>query len=488
MQADVAPSAARFVAHVARALACGVVLFWMVAIVLVRSDGGVPDWWLPVALGLGALVPPPWVPPSRAGVRPSRVWNTTCALLLAIAVAAVVYGALATPSRHWDGAVAFEPKAYWLTQAPTLAQPFFADANVFHHSPDFPLLLPLLVATTERLVGGGLGRLWLPLCYVLLLATVASTAWRAGWSRRLASLLVVCVGLTPYLLGPGGGAVDSGYADVALLLATTLLAAGLLLASPVELALGVVFAIACKPEGGVYALLAAFAAFVAGDRRGLVTVVMAIAAALALWLPTQLQLLHLPARSAVVATTLGIGAAVAGLGAAGIAATQLGRAPLRLRWAAAVFAMLTAAWALAAFADAVPPASAIGRYMHRDEPWRDGLANLGAWALALVRHAVLRFDFGVTFVVVVLLAWRRSRETPGHAGSLAATTFFATGMLVTALPFVLTFEADVQHHLRSSLPRLLLHWLGASWLFVGARLDAALTREPAGAVATGPAS
>ncbi|MCA8941766.1 MAG: hypothetical protein KDB80_04335, partial [Planctomycetes bacterium] len=36
-----------------------------------------------------------------------------------------------------------------------------------------------------------------------------------------------------------------------------------------------------------------------------------------------------------------------------------------------------------------------------------------------------------------------------------------------AIPFLLSPEADLRHHLRSSADRLLLHWTGAAWLLTG---------------------
>jgi hypothetical protein len=66
--------------------------------------------------------------------------------------------------------------------------------------------------------------------------------------------------------------------------------------------------------------------------------------------------------------------------------------------------------------------------------------------------------------------------------------FLALGLASTALPFVWSHEPDLQHHLRSSLPRLLLHWLGPAWLFVGCRVGAAWPAPDAGATTPTPTS
>jgi hypothetical protein len=458
-------------------------LFWMVAVVLVRGESGVPEWWLPVALGLGFIVPAPRVP-GAAGGPATGWWRRVAALVLFVALVAVGYGALATPSRHWDGAAAFDAKVFWLSREATLQQPFFADPAVFHHSPDYPLLLPLLVAMTERLLGGGLGRLWLPGVYVLWLLVLAAALVRAGCERRVALAIVVAAALTPALLGPGSGAVDSGYSEPVLLLATTTIAAGLLLASPVDLAVGVVLALASKPEGIAYAMVAAWVAFVRGQRHLLLVVLAAFALGCTLWLPTQRQLLHEPAVGTwgLLAVVLG---ALSVLAAAGIGIDALAeRSSMAERWRYVVgFAAIAAVpLMLPLLASAVPPTSALGIYLHRGTGWCQGVAHLPAIAGAFAEHGLLRVQFGSTYLLaLLLLAWRPGAAMSTTPAARTAATFFGLGLLTTALPFVLTHEEMVQHHLRSSMPRLLLHWLGPAWLFIGCRLSPLLATTRAGA-------
>ena len=161
----------------------GVVLFWFGASFWVRG-ASVPDWWLPVALAVG-LAATARLRVAPRGERP-RWLPITSACVIGVAFAAMAFGALETPSRHWDGAASFDAKVHWLTTAPTLNQPFFASSDVFHHSPDYPLLQPLLVAMTERLLPG-FGRLVLPLLYLLLCSVVATALRRRGVSLPLPS-------------------------------------------------------------------------------------------------------------------------------------------------------------------------------------------------------------------------------------------------------------------------------------------------------------
>lgn len=476
-------------ARAGRSGTAGIALFWMVAMVLVRGEAGVPTWWLPVALGLGFFVPSPRVP-GVGGGPVAGGWRWLTALVLVAAVVALGYGALATPSRHWDGAAAFDAKVFWLSQGATLQQPFFADPAVFHHSPDYPLLLPLLVAMTERLLGDGLGRLWLPGVYVLWLLVLAAALVRAGCERRVVLAVVVAAALTPALLGPGSGAVDSGYSDPMLLLATTTIAAGLLLASPVDLAIGVVLALASKPEGVAYAMVAAWVAFVRGQRHLLLVVLAAFALGCTSWLPTQWQLLHEPAVGTwgLLGGVLG---ALSVLAAAGIGIDVLvARSHMaeRWRWLVGLAAIVAVPLMLPLLASAMPPTSALGIYLHRGTGWRQGVAHLPAIVGAFAEHGLLRVQFGATYLLaLLLLVWRPGAAMSATPAVRTAATFFGFGLLTTTLPFVLTHEAMLQHHLRSSLPRLLLHWLGPAWLFVGCRLSPLLATTRAGTrAAAGP--
>ena len=64
--------------------------------------------------------------------------------------------------------------------------------------------------------------------------------------------------------------------------------------------------------------------------------------------------------------------------------------------------------------------------------------------------------------------------------SLASIYFLAAiGLAITALPFVLSPSGDLGHHLRSSLPRLLLHWVGPAWLVSAAWTERLLEATPA---------
>ncbi|HEB53232.1 MAG TPA: hypothetical protein ENI87_08265 [bacterium] len=448
-------------------------IFWIGASAFVRGDG-VPDWWLPAALagGLFTGLATGRGEPAATSEPTPRWASWTLAALVAVAFAALAYGAVATPSRHWDGAASFDAKVFWLTRAPTLQQPFFEAAGVFHHGPDYPLLQALLVAMAERLAPG-FGRLVLAMLYLLLVGVAAAALRPRAMPPLVRVALTGCLALTPALLTPGGGAADSGYSEVALLVATTTIAGGLLNRSTLWFGLGIGLAVVTKPEGAIYAVAAVAVAFVGGNRRLLVAGFAGLLVALGTWSPVRAVLLHQPSTSlwwqGLAGATLACWAA--------LAATERLPRPAVGRWALALAAPLALLLALPVIAPWFAPESAIGVYMRQAARWHQGLANLPDYLAAMLAYGITRLRLGLTFVVpLAALAIARARRAPLAAGGVGA--FLGFGLVSTALPFVLSPEPDLQHHLRSSLPRLLLHWIGPAWLLTAALLQPWHDQDP----------
>lgn len=459
--------------RIATGLCLGLALFWCGASVFVRGDG-LPDWWLPLAFAAGLAAAAKLPAPKSA---PAPRWLSAGAwLAIGAAAAAVAYGAVATPSRHWDGAASFDAKAWWLARAPTLHQPFFAAEGVFHHSPDYPLLQSLLVAATERLLPGW-GRLVLPGLYLALCGVVHAALQRRCVRPRLRVAIVLAVALTPALLAPGGGAVDSGYHELLLLLATTTMAAGLLNARARFVALGALLAIVSKPEGLPYALLALAVAFARGEPRLLWPTFAGIAVALVTWEPVRHLLLHRAASGDGGAPALWSLRIVPVAALALFALDRLlsgRRLSPRGRWlvvlAAPLALLLSLPWLAPLFAG---DQGALALYLQRGSGVYSGLTNLPAYALALIDFGVLRLRIGAALVLPCACAAVALREGVALADrDLAA--FVLLGLATSALPFVLSPEPDLQHHLRSSLPRLLLHLIGPAWLLTAAWLETLL--------------
>ncbi|MBL9076605.1 MAG: hypothetical protein JNL08_03825 [Planctomycetes bacterium] len=441
--------------------------------------GTVPDALLPLgaALGLAAAwrhrpPPPPGAPAPRA------VTALGAALLLALA-ALLAYGALATPSRHWDGVVAWDLKANVLAAQPTLQQPFFRDPTVYCHSRDYPLLQPLLVALLER--WGLPGRLWFPAAWCFAVAAVGIAARAAGHPGRIAWLFAVAAAVTPIWLSPTGGSFDSGYGDALCCAWLGGAACGLATGNHGLLAAATALLVLQKPEGLPYAGALLAAAWLRGDARALRAAVLATAAAgtLLLWLQHDLRTFGAGTDVLLLAPAAGAGAAL--LLAADALLRRRGAAP-RWRWfglTLLVPALVAALWLGGGGADGVVGAHFAdpGRPLQRLDRLPRVLQAIGTWACG-------RGAFGLAFVVPLAIAvqlwWHgRTSRTP------ALGVWLVLAVPLWCVPFLWSPLDELDAHLRATLPRVLLHWTAAAWVW--AAVQPTLGLEGRAALPTGPA-
>lgn len=471
----------------------GVALFWIGACFFVRGSG-VPDLWLPVAFAIGIAIA------SRTKVAEERTsprWSRAAAWIVIGSTFAIMwYGALTTASRHWDGAASFDAKVYWLEHSPTLQQPFFAADGVFHHSPDYPLLLPMLVAMVERMAPE-FGRVVLPLIYMLLCGVVTTALQRRAIAPLLRVAITVAVAVTPALLTPGGGAVDSGYSECLLLLATTTVAAGLLNRHALWFATGMVLLIAAKPEGQAYATVALAVAFARFEHKLLWPGVAAATLACLIWEPVQAALLHrdskpwltlplallpflllwfvlrLDRRKVIPGHSCNEGHS----GNERHSSNEGHSGNANARWIVVLSLPIVGLVALPWIAPLLAEGDGtIAIYMRQAQRGSAGLANLATYVAGVLEFGVSRLRLGTALLVPIaaaLIAWRLQVRLRDR-GVMA---FAVLGLATTALPFVFSPALDIERHIRSSLPRLLLHWVGPLWLLSAGWIDSVLLAD-----------
>lgn len=414
----------------------------------------------------------PWLLPACAAValalRRPRVPElgplATIACLLAAAM--IAHGAVATTDRIWDGFTTWTANARRLAIDGTLAQPWFADRDVYVSARGYPLLQPALLAQAMHWLGERGGRLLFVGVWVAMVAGLARGLRMAGLAPRLRDAAVVGLALTPAFVEGGEGGADSGYAD--LLVAAVLLHAAIAVAGNRALA-GALAGVAlplCKAEGAMLALVLVAVASLAGRRRAALGVAIGAAIALALWTPVQQRLLA-PGSSLTAAHALRPLAplAIAGIGVA------LRRVPMWLGLVAiaAVAAGLATTGAFGA--------TSIGRTAQRltalDLDWAAAPRILGRVAIELLSPREVGFSFVVLGVTAAIAARRRRL---GDAAPLLAA--IALG-LVAIVAFVASKPAEqLDGFLRHGIGRYLAQWLGVAWLACGlmwARMAAAPT-------------
>jgi hypothetical protein len=344
---------------------------------------------------------------------------------------------------------------------------------VYCHTRDYPPLQPLLLAMLDR-VTGGYGRLAFPALLLCLASLVAhgltgpaGASRDAAWVRWL--VVPACIA-TPMLVSPTSGAADSGYAELLLCTCVAAMAAAFLRAEPLLLGCSILLAIASKPEGLVYGLLPLLIAWCRSDRRMLAASVMGLAAGALTWLPVQQHLQLSPHPAALERLGIGVGGLAVGAAATDALLRRL-RATPRARWTTALFAAPLLLLVLPALLASVSHAgSTMATYLDDAGRGSRRLEQLPAIAAGFLEYGVFRFSFGATFLLplAAILALGKASLT---ARTTPLMALLGLGLATVFAPFLLSPEPDLGHHLKSSMARLQLHWLGAAWLLGGALLQ-----------------
>ncbi len=451
--------------RVVRGSLLGLAGYGIVGLLLLACDQSVWEGLLPIALTLGIALAGPRdrvasTDTMHAGLRVGA-W-----LVLGVTFGALVYGAVATPARHWDGFVAWEMKATALAATPSLDQPYFKDQAVFAHSRDYPLLQPLTQAAVARLCGAAAGRALFPALWLLLLALTCLALRRLGHPQTHAWLATLGLGLLPMLVSPTSGAVDSGYAELAMLLALTTIAASLLLRDAWLLAAGCVLVVLLKPEGSVYAVATVCCTWLGSSRRLHVAAVVGTALALAVWWPVCALLQH-----GATASPSGLLQHLGGLTiVATVAIATQPRANGRARTVyIAVVGSLLAGIVGAALLLAPSLGGALAGYVDHLHQLPQRATRIPALMLAFAEQAVSIKRFGLLFPLLALALLRRDRAAVDPP-TREVTMLLTLGLLVVAASMLLSPEDDFEHHVRSSLDRLLLQWSGVGVLCIASRL------------------
>jgi hypothetical protein len=449
-----------------RGAVLGLALFALVAHGLLHAGLEVGPWWLPACLGAGLVTGTRLAVVDGPSSPPAPRWLAVAAVVvLVIVVSSLIHGSVATPARDWDGTVSWSLRARALADRPTLEQPFFREPAVFAHTREYPLLQPLCLASGFRLLGPDWGRLLFPLLYALLLALFFLTLRRRGVTKTWTWPSLLAFGLTPALIAPTSGGVDSGFADVFLTLCLTALAAGLLVDDRLLLVAAAFLMPLVKPEGVFYPLVAAAAAWLYGSRAQHAAVISGWAAGVLLWAP-------------MYRTLLGDDPAI--LGVAGVVLLFAALAVGTKEWLArrqprpAVPIAVLAGTALAGFLVLLlfrdrlaGTGGVLAAYASGIDRAIERLPKLPEIVAGYAGYLVFVRKLGLVFVLLALLAFALRKWTAPCPSRLLAALLVLGGLFLLA-PILLTPEPDLRHFLRSSMARLLGHWTGAAWLLTGA--------------------
>jgi hypothetical protein len=470
--------------RICRGVYLGAALFALLAHLLLGLGGRVFPLWLPICLALGfaaSLLQPR--NPARCEPRP-RAWVLGGTItVIALVVLAFVLDLARMPPHSWDAVAAWSLKTRYLLANPTLSQPFFQDPGVWHHSRDYPLLQPLCLASCQALVGERGGRMFFVALYVWMVCTTGLAVRQAGAGRDAACAAAAALGLTPILVDPTSGGFTSGYADAFLATAVTGAAAGLLLRDSWLLAAATVLIVLVKPEGLVYGAVVVAVPWLRDQRPLLLSALCGFILAAGLWLPIQLQLQQSPVASGAWL----VWPLLVGLGTSLVLTQDWVRPSQRPAWLLMLVSVLAAAGLLTLLkilAGLGPQQGGLTVYFQDLGRLVQRLPRLPRILWGLVSYLLSWRKVGLLFVFLGAWALLHKRLRPGippaptpaspPARSLWLLLALAAPCLV--MPYLLSTEEDLAHHLRSSMARLLLHWLGAGWLLAGLGISQVLAQ------------
>ena len=432
------------------------------ASIVLAAGETAPDWLLLACCAVAAPLSR-CVLPTTALTRRERWMLILCGATLAGTAAVLGFGADQTLSRHWDGAVAWDVKNALLAVDLTLDQAVFRDPAILHHSRDYPLAQPLLVAMIERWTG--VGRMVLPLTWLLACLAVFVGACRRGVSVSVAAITAAAFGLTPAFVSTNSGGVDSGYADFTLAAWATVAASGCVGRDRRWIALGVMMMTWTKPEGLPYGAAFMVAAWLCSDRATLFAASVGWTIGAAVLLPLQHELIwadRQPLPASVFAFALAPAALAIG--------SDVALSRIQGAWRRLVLALVLGAGLLLCLPTLAEwsgnARGSLGRYLSEiDRLWDRGPIMLDV-AGAMLEHGLFRGRFGLIGAFLLLAfvpSWRRRFD----AGVLGV-------WLIWLLPiWFATFaisNIELTDHLRSRVPRLLIHATGIAWAFLASAL------------------
>jgi hypothetical protein len=442
----------------------------VLAHVLFLASQPAPSWLLLVfaaaATGFANRSTPTSHVPLESETPPRWLFHSAL-LFLALTTGAIAVGSIATEPRAWDGIVAWGIKTAALTQEPSLQKAFFSDPIVYHHSPDYPLLQPLILAHVGSWVGPDVARLFFALLYVILIAVSGLTVARLTGNRKHGLIAAFAVGVTPCFINSGGGSADSGYGELFLAVSLTVACSAILLQDSSLLIAAAATLPLIKPEGTIYGAILVASTFIFAHRKLLSAALLGWACSLAIWLPTQISLAYGPRNFAPLFAVTGLAVCI-----------YLARFALdRLGMGTRQRVILTATGALAAILItllnesllAAHDSPLIGHYMGGISRISDKISSLPEILLGLTKMALEPQRFGLTYVLLIgalALSYMNARTQAKALHIQSIVLSLALGLVVIGASFLLSPEADIQHHLRSSGGRLLSHWIGPCWLII----------------------
>lgn len=435
----------------------GLAIFAVGAHVLLLAGLRVPSWGLPVAL----LLPFALLRCERPPRLPLSLWA-----LLALCAIPGIAGTLATEDRAWDGLASWTLRARFLATTEGIAHPFFRDPTVCNYSRTYQLLQPSILASLMPWVGTRGARLVVTACYLAFVALLGTALRGRGVQPRFVTLTMVGAALTPILLGPGHGAIDSGFADplqcmllTAAAAALTLDHRGLAASAALLLPLG-------KTEGLIEVVVFLAVALLTRRDRAAIGAAVGGAIGLGIWLPLLVQLADAAAPTSVRVLAATAGGAAMLLPTIAVFALRRTSQPRRIG-TAFVGVIAVGAVAAAGMLRGSPLQGALAPFTSLDPNWPALPEIVGSVALQFVYVR----KFGLLFPLLAALLVAAHRQRRQHLAG-PALLLLAAGLALIPLFLLGRHGVFLELTLTEGLPRYTMQFLGPAWIAAGLLADA----------------
>ncbi len=334
----------------------------------------------------------------------------------------------------------------------------------------------MIQASCFHFLGRKAGNLFFPFLYLAMVSMAWNTSRKAGLEKIPAWLLTLSVALTPMLLSPGCGAVDSGYGELFVVYALTAIGSGLAASGHGNLFWGALILPLVKPEGFIYGIILWLCLLFFGDKKSLLFGAGGFTSGLLLWLPLWFSLSKpgthysvLPFLAILVPAFL-----LSVLSKLVILRVNPGKILLGLSFLAFLALIFLVILLLKGKILATGSVLAVN-FMARLDNIFTNIKYLPKILHYWVMYLTFIRKYGFLYIILAALLLA-PREVSGKCPSPPLALFIVFLLISAILPFLAVPTKDIDFHLKSRMDRLFLHWSGATWMLVGVWMKPLLSR------------
>ena len=388
-------------------------------------------------------------------------------LILSLIVIALSIGCIKGSGSLPDYFFSWQLKAIALGSPATLEKPYFRAPNVVSNIKDYPILQPLILASSFDLLGIKYGTLIFPIIYLIMVWVAYNNFRKAGLSIIASHIMMLSLATTPMLISPGCGSVDSGYGDFFFTFSLTIIGAGLITQSWWLLFWGSLILPLIKPEGMIYGIILWLSLLFFGRKKEYISGSLGFGLGLCLWVPIWFSLTEINHKLVLYKFIIFIGIIfiIGYVFKSFILLLNLNKTKQWILFIVILGIGFTAVIILKnAFSNSH---SALIEYfvLRLDNIFKNIYLLPKALHYWIFYFSFIR-KYSFLYIIIAFLLLM-PKKIAGECPSYALCSFLIILSITSILPFLALPTHHVDLHLRSRMDRLFLHWAGAGWMLLG---------------------